>query len=71
MRIRCDDHWHDISPTGLAVIIRAFQEGDLTIVNGDHTMQPHCVRFAFTPDRVRDFKQRYKGNAIIFDGTPK
>jgi hypothetical protein len=75
MRISCvHGHWHDVSPTGLAIIIRGFQDGDLIRTrafkeNGyDFTF---CVLEAFTPERISDFKRRYKGNAIVVDGVRK
>lgn len=64
MRIKCGDHWHQASPTALAIIIEAFQDGDLTFTKSS---MPRCVRFAFTAERLTRFKRLYKGNDIIFD----
>lgn len=73
MRIKCGDHWHQVSPTGMAIIIRAYQDGDLT---STRTHSTRCVRFAFTTERVAEFMRLYKGNNILFDwkvlhGSPR
>lgn len=54
----------------MAIIIRAFQDGDLTRVNGDKQHNPLCIRVAFTPERITEFMQHYKGNRITFDFKP-
>lgn len=67
MKISCiNGHWHEITPTGLAVIVSAFMEGDLQRVVGTG-VYPVCLKEAFTDARVRDFEQRYAGNNISFD----
>ena len=78
MRIQCKGcgRWHDISPTGLAVIIDGFQQGDLTHVQ--HALAetvevvPVCVLGAFDdPARLKEFRRRYKGNVISVDGESR
>lgn len=64
MKIRCVDHWHQASATAMAIVIDAYQEGDLTSTR-THTVR--CMRYAFTTERVRKFMRLYKGNDIIFD----
>jgi len=29
MKLECGNHWHEVSPTGLLLVIQAFQQGDL------------------------------------------
>lgn len=29
MKLECGKHWHEVSPTGLLLIVQAFQQGDL------------------------------------------
>lgn len=67
MKIACvNGHWHEITPTGLAVIVQAFIDGDLQRI-GPTGVFALCLREAFTDKRVRDFEQRYAGNNISFD----
>ena len=64
MKIACiNGHWHDVSPTGLALVIKAFQEGDLQTVGTDG-VNNECLLKAFTEDRVKDFNRRYRGHVI-------
>lgn len=58
--------WHDLSPTAMAIVIAAFQEGDLhTVKRHDGVeIQTRCITEAFTDARIREFKERYKGNRI-------
>lgn len=67
MRIRCEDHWHHLSPTAMAIVIEALQEGELI---GSKSGKVQCISYAFTPDRVRKFYRLYKGNIITFEGEP-
>jgi hypothetical protein len=73
MKIQCKgcDRWHDVSPTGLTVIIDAFQAGELTIVQHDELVTV-CLLTAFDDQaRLALFKQRYKGNIISAEGQRK
>jgi hypothetical protein len=71
MQITCvEGHWHEVSPTGLAVIVQAFMDGDMQQV-GRKGIFPLCLKKAFTDSRVRDFMQRYAGNAITIDKDKK
>lgn len=64
----CPKNWHEVSPTGLAIIVRAFQDGDLFHVeHGGLTAM--CIAQAFTPERVHEFVRKYKGNIISIDGV--
>ena len=64
MRIKCPcGKWHNASTTALAVIIDAFQQGDLTRTGGEVL----CFKEAFDPDRVMEFHRRYRNNIISFD----
>jgi len=70
VKIECLNHWHDVSPTGLAVIVQAFQDGDLhRTVHTTHGMmvEPICVLEAFGKERVEDFLIRYHGHTISVD----
>lgn len=68
MKVKCVcGNWHDISPTGLAIVIAAFQDGDLIHVNTTST-HTECLVNAFRDTtRVREFKRRYKGNVVSID----
>jgi len=71
VKIECKDHWHDVSPTGLALIVQAFQQGDLQWVmrtNSGVTIEWMCITVAFTNERVKDFQSRYHGHTISVDG---
>ncbi len=76
MRIRClgCGEWHDISQTGMAIVIAAFQDGDLTKVTKTETsgfaLSAQCMLVAFDDnERIHQFRQRYKGNQIKADGA--
>lgn len=76
MKIECTcGKWHEISATGLAIIIAAFQSGELTRVHGSQalvSLEPVCITTAFTDtERIASFHQRYKGNIISVDGERK
>ena len=72
MKIECKNHWHDVSPTGVALIVQAFQDGDLqqvTHTNHGLTIEWICLVEAFRSERVNDFLSRYHGHTISVDGT--
>lgn len=63
MKIECAcGKWHELSPTALVLVVRAFIEGDLQTVSP--FIDPLCLMDAFTPERVLDIRTRYKGNSI-------
>lgn len=65
MKIQCTcGNWHELSPTALVVVIRAFIDGDLQTVSGALGIAPICITEAFTPTRVAAIKDTYKGNSI-------
>lgn len=64
MKIQCAcGNWHDLSPTALVLVIRAFIEGDLQTVSPG-LIAPICIKEAFTESRVADIKNRYRDNTI-------
>jgi hypothetical protein len=68
MIVACGEHWHNISPTGLVVVVEAFMAGEL------HAMTSAgvgvlCLARAFTVTRVVSVGRRYKGNVIRCDDT--
>ena len=66
MRIRCTcGNWHDLSITALALVVAAFQDGDVQTI-GHEGIQPKCLEAAFANDRVARFTTLYPGNAIKF-----
>lgn len=70
MKVRCDGcgGFHDVSPTAMAVIITAMQEGDLQRVTGKGVV-PLCLGDIFTPDTLAKWRHRLESKTVIaFDG---
>ena len=64
MKVECAcGKWHELSPTALALVVRAFIEGDLQTVSPG-LIDPLCLLDAFTPERVAEIRSKYKGNAL-------
>lgn len=71
MLVKCDgcEHFHTISPTAMAVIIRAFQDGDLQTVTKSG-IEPKCLRDSFSEDRLSAIrKARGPKSVITFDNV--
>lgn len=75
VKIYCanSNEWHDLSPTAMAIIIEAFQEGDLQRVNtipgvtgrmATITVTPSCLLEALSDERLEKFRTRYPGNIV-------
>lgn len=73
MKIQCKcGQWHDISPTGLAIVVAAFQDGDLTHVHPGTEVATDCILRAFDDSaRLAKFHKAYKGNIISVNGERK
>ena len=66
MRVRCTcGDFHDVSITALALIVDAFQQGDMQII-GKGGITPVCLEGAFTNERIARFVNRYPGNVVKF-----
>lgn len=52
---------HALTPTAAALVICAFQDGELTTTSG----RILCLYNAFTPERVTDFSIRSEGRLQI------
>lgn len=64
MKIQCAcGSWHELSPTALVLVVRAFIDGDLQTVSPG-LIAPICIKEAFTKARVADIQDKYKGNSI-------
>lgn len=64
MRVRCVcGDWHEVSPTGLALIVGAYQDGDMQRI-GKEGVTSLCIAEAFTDWRREEFNRRYNGNVI-------
>lgn len=65
MKVRClaGPHWHEVTPTGMAAIIDAFQQGDLSRVSKGGAIEPLCIMEAFTVERIDRFERMYRSNA--------
>lgn len=71
MKIMCEGcgGFHDISPTGMAVIITALQEGDLQRVTGNG-VTPLCLGAIFTPETMQKWRRRIDSKTVItFDSN--
>lgn len=66
MRVRCVcGDFHEVSPTGLALVIAAFQSGDMQTI-GHEGVQSVCLQTAFTNERIMQFTRMYPGKMIQF-----
>lgn len=66
MRVRCVcGDWHDLSTTALALVISAYQSGDMQRIN-KNGVESVCLSTAFTNARIAQFSARYPGNAIKY-----
>lgn len=65
-RVRCScGQVHRLTPSAMAVVIEAFQSGELHTVMrvGEHTLvAPVCVLNALSTMDVEDVTKRYKGS---------
>lgn len=51
---------HELSPTAMAVVIRAFIEGELHIVGSGGQLKPKCIAEAFQlPRLMKEYDGRY------------
>lgn len=67
MKVACiENHWHEVTPTALAIILSAYFEGDLQTV-GREGVVSLCMVAAFTRERVIAFQQKWPGHVISFD----
>lgn len=66
MRVRCGGcgGWHALSPTAMAVVIRAFQDGDLQEVTKDGVV-PLCLHDAFTEDTMTEWSKRLDRKTVV------
>lgn len=70
MKIYCahSNNWHDVTPTAMAIIIEAFQDGDLQRavpqLGGWASIENLCILDAITDERLEKFRTRYPGNTI-------
>lgn len=66
MKVKCEgcSGFHDVSPTGMAVIISAFQDGDLQEVTGDG-VKALCLSDAFTPDAMKKWRAKMSTKTIV------
>lgn len=69
MIIECKacEKWHRLSPTAMAVVIHSYGLGDLQRVGKNGVLTLVCIREAFTPDNVVEFRRRYQKNDIKVD----
>lgn len=69
MQVECVcGRWHNVSPTGLALVLHAYANGDLQTVGKQNIVANECIGKAFDDDRVKEFQRRYVKNDITFDG---
>lgn len=67
MKIACiEGHWHEVTPTALAIILAAYLDGDLQTVSKDGVTSL-CFATAFDRERVAAFQQKWPGHVISFD----
>lgn len=60
--------WHQVSPTGMAIIIHAYTTGMMQTIGKDG-VTPVCFIKAFDdPEIIAEFRRRYAKNTIRFDG---
>lgn len=66
MKVKCDacGRFHEVSPTGMAVIISAFQDGDLQRVTGKG-VEPTCLGDVFTPETLRRWRRKMDTKTVI------
>ena len=72
MKVRCSGpgpevHWHEVTPTGLVLILDAVRDGDLLRVSAEG-VSVDCYKWAFTQERVASTVVRYPSRRIGFDG---
>lgn len=66
MTIECEcGNFHGLTPTAMALLIKAYQEGDMQTV-GPGGVRGLCMADAFTDERVNDIGKRYPGRAVVF-----
>jgi hypothetical protein len=70
VKILCaaDDQWHELTPTAMAIIIEAFQDGDLQHIyrptGGGLSVENLCILEGLTDERLEKFRTRYPGNTV-------
>lgn len=71
MKVKCSGcgSWHTVSPTAMAIIIEAFQLGDLQTV-GKQGVESLCLGDALTPDTLDRWRNRLESKSVVvFDRT--
>lgn len=71
MEIPCSSgHWHDLTPTAMAVVIQAFQDGDMQTIGKGGNLTPLCLLDAFSDkERVKNAMRQHKNSTIVVDGV--
>lgn len=66
MKVKCEGcgGFHEVSPTGMAVIISAFQDGDLQQVTGDG-VRALCLGGAFSPETMRLWRRKLATKTVV------
>ena len=66
LKVSCEGcgGFHDISPTGMAVVIQAFQQGDLQRI-GQDGVTPLCLGGAFTPETLKAWRSRMSAKTVV------
>jgi hypothetical protein len=66
VKVKCEGcgGFHDVSPTAMAVIISAFQDGDLQEVTGEG-VNPLCLGGAFTPETMEKWRRRMATKTVV------
>lgn len=69
MKVKCEGcgKHHAVSPTAMAIIIQAFQRGDLQRMTGEGVAQL-CLGGAFSPDTMQTWQMNTK-TVVTFDHT--
>lgn len=67
MNIQCTcGEFHDIPPTGLILVITAYQNGELSQVGGKPMqVESRCMLEAFTEENVANIGQKYPKRKIF------
>ena len=66
MKVKCDGcgSFHSVSPTAMAVIIYAFQDGDLQKVTAKG-VESVCLGAVFTPDTLARWRRKIDAKTVI------
>lgn len=70
MLVQCRgcDKYHKLSPIALAIVVEAYQEGDLQRMTG-RGVEPDCLAGSFTDERVATFRKKNPRNDISIDNV--